>query len=167
MLQDWVYFFWQIFYQNCFTTGKSLFNHIQIPALKKEQLDEKKDIKNVFWHTFLWYFSTPWHIKTGHRDCKQTIHRPPHPPCPSCTTLSSEPSRFRIHLMPCCCGSMMSGQRSLVVRMAAFSVDILSFGRPWFCQAATVASSVSMRIGSRPSVRGTETWNRNREMMSL
>lgn len=91
----------------------------------------------------------------------------PHPLCPSCTTLSSGPSLFRIHLMPCCCGSMMSGQRSLVVRMAAFSVDILSFGRPWLCQAATVASSVSMRIGSRPSVRGTETWNRNRGMMSL
>lgn len=56
----------------------------------------------------------------------------------------------------------MSGQRSLVVRMAAFSVDILSFGRPWLCQAATVASSVSMRTGSRPSVRGTQTWNGNK-----
>ncbi len=113
------------------------------------------------------YINTQRHIKTGHCDCKQMIDSPSHPLCPSCTTLSSEPSRFRIHLMACCCGSMMSGQRSLVVRMAAFSVDILSFGRPWLCQAATVASSVSMRTGSRPSVRGTETWNRNRAMMSL
>lgn len=50
--------------------------------------------------------------------------------------------------------------------MAAFSVDILSFGRPWLCQAAAVASSVSMRIGSRPSVRGMDTWNRNQGMTS-
>lgn len=125
-----------------------------------------KKIKNSHAH-FLWYISTPWHIKAVHCDCEQTMDSSSHPFCPSCTTLSSGPSLFRIHLMPCCCGSMMSGQRSLVVRMAAFSVDILSFGRPWLCQAATVASSVSMRIGSRPSVRGTQTWNRNRGMMSL
>lgn len=98
--------------------------------------------------------------ETAQCDNKHQIDcSPSYPLCPSCTTLSSGPRRFRIHLMPCCCGSMMSGQRSLVVRMAAFSVDILSFGRPWLCQAATVASSVSMRTGSRPSVRGTETWN--------
>lgn len=87
---------------------------------------------------------------------------PSHPFCSNRTTLSSGPSSFRIHLMPCCCGSMISGQRSLVVKMAAFSFDIRSFGKPWLCQAATVASSVSMMTGSRPSVRGTETWNQNR-----
>lgn len=103
-----------------------------------------------------------------HCDCTTDNNAPPsHLFCPSCTTLSSDPSWFLIHLMPCCCGSMMSGQRSLVVRMAAFSIDILSFGKPWLCQAATVASSVSMRTGSRPSVRGTETWNRNTGVTSL
>lgn len=100
-------------------------------------------------------------------DCNQKTTPSSHPLWPSCTTLSSGPHRFRIHLMPCCCGSIMSGQRSLVVRMAAFSVDILSFGRPWLCQAATVASSVSMRTGSRPSVMGMRTWNTHKEMMSL
>lgn len=87
----------------------------------------------------------------------------PHRPSASCTTLSSGPRRCRSHLTPCCCGSTTSGQRSLVVRMAVFSMDIRSFGKPWLCQAATAASSVSMRTGSRPSVRGTEDWNRRRD----
>lgn len=86
---------------------------------------------------------------------------------PSLSSLRSVQSQFWIHLIPCCCGSVTSGQSSPVVRMVAFSIDILSFGRPWLRQAATVASSVSTRTGSRPSVRETGTWNRNKGELPL
>ncbi|TNN81605.1 hypothetical protein EYF80_008051 [Liparis tanakae] len=51
----------------------------------------------------------------------------------------------------------MRGQRWQEVRIVAFSVDILSAGRPSFCQAAMSASSVSMVRGSRPGVTGMGT----------
>ena len=52
----------------------------------------------------------------------------------------------------------MSGQRSQLRRMAAFSVDMRSAGRPSFCQVATSASSLSIRRGSRVGVTGIGTW---------
>ena len=52
----------------------------------------------------------------------------------------------------------MSGQRSQLRRMAAFSVDMRSAGRPSFCQVATSASSISIRRGSRVGVTGIGTW---------
>lgn len=48
----------------------------------------------------------------------------------------------------------MSGQRSELERMVAFSVDIRSDGRPSLFQMAICASSVSRVRGSRPSVMG-------------
>jgi len=57
------------------------------------------------------------------------------------------------------CGSIMSGQRSELDRMVAFSVDILSLGRPSLFQIAIWASSVSRDRGSSPSVIGTGGWN--------
>lgn len=56
----------------------------------------------------------------------------------------------------------MRGQRSQLVRMVAFSVDMRSAGRPSFCQAATSASSVSMVRGSRDGVTGIGTWEARR-----
>lgn len=67
------------------------------------------------------------------------------------------PYLFLIHFMPCSCGSTTSGQRSQVTTMVAFSTDMRSAGRPWFCQAATSASSVSILRGSRVGVTGTGT----------
>lgn len=54
----------------------------------------------------------------------------------------------------------MRGQRWQEVRMVAFSVDILSAGRPSFCHAAMSASSISMVRGSRSGVTGMGTWER-------
>lgn len=51
----------------------------------------------------------------------------------------------------------MRGQRWQWVRIAAFSVDILSLGSPSLFQVAIVASSVNMAITSRPLVIGMET----------
>lgn len=42
--------------------------------------------------------------------------------------------------------------------MVAFCVDILSPGRPSLFHWATVASSVSMDAGSKPSVIGIGIW---------
>lgn len=78
---------------------------------------------------------------------------------PTCVTLRSVPYFFLIHLIPCCWGSISRGQRSQCVRIAAFSVDILSLGSPSLFQVAMVASSVNMAIKSRPSVIGMETLN--------
>ena len=39
-------------------------------------------------------------------------------------------SMFRIHLLPCVCGSIIRGQREELHTMMPFSVDRLSFGRP-------------------------------------
>lgn len=80
-----------------------------------------------------------------------------YPLWPMRMTRSSSPYLFLIHLMPCSCGSTMSGQRWQEVRMVAFSVDILSAGSPSFCHAATSASSVSMARGSRSGVEGIGT----------
>lgn len=77
---------------------------------------------------------------------------------PYCSTLSLGPNRFRIHLLVCCWGSTIRGQRWLDIRMAAFSTDSRSAGRPWFCQPATVAWSVRVSTGSRPSVSGIGVW---------
>ena len=57
------------------------------------------------------------------------------------------------------CGSIMSGQRSELDRMVAFSVDILSLGRPSLFQTAIWVSSVSRDRGSSPSVIGIGDWN--------
>lgn len=48
----------------------------------------------------------------------------------------------------------MSGHRSELVRMMAFSVDMRSDGRPSLFQPAIVASSVRSLIGSRLCVMG-------------
>lgn len=82
-----------------------------------------------------------------------------YPFCPIRMTFSSSPYFFLIHLIPCSCGSTMSGQRWQEERMVAFSVDILSAGRPSFCHAAMSASSVSMVSGSRSGVTGMGTLN--------
>ena len=81
-----------------------------------------------------------------------------YPFCPMRTTRRSSPYLFLIHLMPCSWGSTMRGQRWQVVRMVAFSVDILSAGRPSFCHMAMSALSVSMVRGSRSGVTGMGTW---------
>jgi hypothetical protein len=65
------------------------------------------------------------------------------------------------------CGSIMSGQRSELERMVAFSVDILSLGNPSLFQTAIWASSVSSDSGSRPSVMGTGGWNNRLSSISL
>lgn len=77
---------------------------------------------------------------------------------PIWVTRSSSPYLFLIHLMPCSWGSTMRGQRSQLMRMVAFSMDMRSAGRPSFCQAATSASSVSILRGSRVGVVGMGTW---------
>lgn len=77
---------------------------------------------------------------------------------PKCVTFRSVPYLFLIHLIPCCWGSIMRGQRSQCVKIVAFSVDILSLGSPSLFQVAIVASSVNMAIKSRPSVIGMETF---------
>lgn len=71
---------------------------------------------------------------------------------------SSLPYLFLIHLIPCSWASTMSGQRSVLHRMVAFSVDMRSLGSPWLFHVATSASSVSRLKGSRPSVMGMGTW---------
>lgn len=76
---------------------------------------------------------------------------------PKCVTFRLLPYLFLIHLIPCCWGSIIRGQRAQCVRIVAFSVDILSLGSPSLLQAAIVASSVNMAIRSRPSVIGMET----------
>lgn len=94
----------------------------------------------------------------------QQVNRKPissnftYPFWPKCVTFRSVPYLFLIHLIPCCWGSISRGQRSQCVRIAAFSVDILSLGSPSLFQVATVASSVNMEIKSRPSVSGMETF---------
>lgn len=50
------------------------------------------------------------------------------------------------------CGSIMSGQRAELVNMVAFSVLMVSVGRPSLFQHATCASSVNIDSGSSPSV---------------
>lgn len=89
---------------------------------------------------------------------------PPHPAsianlfCPRRMAFSSLPYLFLIHLTPCSWASTMRGQRSVLHRMVAFSVDMRSLGRPWLFHVATSASSVSRLKGSRPSVMGMGTW---------
>lgn len=77
--------------------------------------------------------------------------------CPRRMAFSSLLYLFLIHLMPCSWASTMRGQRSVLHRMVAFSVDIRSLGSPWLFQEATSASSVSRVKGSRPFVIGTGT----------
>mmetsp|Transcript_13737 Transcript_13737/g.31798 ORF Transcript_13737/g.31798 Transcript_13737/m.31798 type:complete len:251 (+) Transcript_13737:2960-3712(+) len=70
-------------------------------------------------------------------------------------------SRRVIHLMPCSCGSIMSGQRLQLQMMAPFCTDTESEGRPSLHHDAISASSVRTSRGSMPSVMGI--W---RSMMS-
>lgn len=91
---------------------------------------------------------------------QNSCHLVTHPLCPMRMTRRSSPYLFLIHLTPCSWGSTMRGQRWQEVRMVAFSVDILSAGRPSFCHAAMSASSISMVRGSRSGVTGIGTWER-------
>mmetsp|Transcript_36229 Transcript_36229/g.69449 ORF Transcript_36229/g.69449 Transcript_36229/m.69449 type:complete len:259 (-) Transcript_36229:4333-5109(-) len=63
-------------------------------------------------------------------------------------------SRFRIQLMPCSCGSIMSDQRAAFVMMAPFSMESGSVGRPWLAQRARLASPESRSSSTSPSVMG-------------
>mmetsp|Transcript_29036 Transcript_29036/g.94621 ORF Transcript_29036/g.94621 Transcript_29036/m.94621 type:complete len:303 (-) Transcript_29036:156-1064(-) len=82
--------------------------------------------------------------------------------CVVCTTTRSLPSsRLRSHLMPCTCGSIMSGHRSQLLMMAPFSTDTVSLGRPWLIMSATLPSSTSMSSGRTPSVVGTSRCSRS------
>jgi len=60
-------------------------------------------------------------------------------------------SFFLIHVMPCSCGSIISGQRAHDVTMAPFSTDTGSVGRFSPAQPARCASVVRMFSGSLPS----------------
>lgn len=53
------------------------------------------------------------------------------------------------------CGSIIKGQRSEFVKIVAFSVDILSLGKPSLCHLAICVSSVRSASGSKLSVIGT------------
>ena len=59
-------------------------------------------------------------------------------------------SCFLIHLMPCSCGSIMSGQRAQLVTMAPFSVDTGSAGSCSLFQPATCEGVVSTESGFMP-----------------
>lgn len=59
-----------------------------------------------------------------------------------------------IHICPCSCGSMSSGQRAHEVMTVAFSRDMGSAGNPSFFHAAFMASVVRIFNGSMPSVIG-------------
>mmetsp|Transcript_66859 Transcript_66859/g.164843 ORF Transcript_66859/g.164843 Transcript_66859/m.164843 type:complete len:286 (-) Transcript_66859:3010-3867(-) len=59
-----------------------------------------------------------------------------------------------IHLIPCSCGSMSSGQRLQLAMMAPFCTDTLSVGSPSSFHTATCASSHRMLSGLMPSVIG-------------
>ena len=52
----------------------------------------------------------------------------------------------------------MSGQRSALVRMVAFSMDMRSLGSFSLFQRAMVAPSVSRERTSRPVVMGIGAW---------
>ena len=83
-------------------------------------------------------------IFVNHREKKGTVH---------CLhwMAPSAPSLAQVHT----CGSMIiSGQRSELVRMMAFFVDILSDGRPSLFHTAMVASSVRSLMGSKLWVIG-------------
>lgn len=55
-------------------------------------------------------------------------------------------------------GSTINGHLTELVKIVAFSDDILSFGRPSLFQAAICASSVSKASGSKLSVIGISGW---------
>jgi len=80
-------------------------------------------------------------------------------------TIVSEPMRSTVRLFfdsrsliqttPCSWGSIMSVQRSELVRIVPFCTDVGSEGRPWRTQPATIASSTSTFSGSvSPGVIG-------------
>lgn len=76
---------------------------------------------------------------------------------PRRTICRSSPYLFLIHLLPCSWASTSSGQRWVLQRMAAFSVEVRSLGSPWLFQAATSAESVRRLRGSRSGVIGMGT----------
>jgi hypothetical protein len=57
--------------------------------------------------------------------------------------------------MPCSCGSIISEYLSELVRIAPFSVDTLSGGKPCVFQPATIASSQRTVNGFEFSLIGT------------
>ena len=76
--------------------------------------------------------------------------------CPSRATLSPcFSSRFLIHVMPCSCGSIISGQRAQLHTIAPFSTLTRSEGRSSEFHTARSASVVRILSGSAPSERGT------------
>lgn len=85
----------------------------------------------------------------------------PQPPAhlrwPRRTIFRSSPNLFLIHLLPCSWASTSRGQRWVLQRMAAFSVEVRSLGSPWLFQAATSAESVRRLRGSRSGVMGMGT----------
>ena len=88
------------------------------------------------------------------------IRKSSYPFCPSRTTRRASPSRVLIHLMPCSCGSIISGHRSQFVKIVAFSVDIRSLGKFSLFHVAMVALSVNSDSGSRSSVKAIGAWKR-------
>ena len=74
--------------------------------------------------------------------------------CPSRTIFASF-SLCLSHVMPCSCGSIISGQRAQLVAIAPFSTETRSVGR--FCPAhvARSASVVRMSSGSQSGDMGT------------
>ena len=65
------------------------------------------------------------------------------------------PSLLLIHLIPCSCGSMISGYLLHEVMTAAFSRETLSAGRFYVYQRACSAGFDNTKSGSTPSVSGT------------
>mmetsp|Transcript_6913 Transcript_6913/g.16624 ORF Transcript_6913/g.16624 Transcript_6913/m.16624 type:complete len:215 (-) Transcript_6913:4078-4722(-) len=70
-------------------------------------------------------------------------------------------SRLRSHLIPCICGSMISGHRLHLEMMAPFSSDTGSSGRPWLIILALSAAVVSWESGEAPAVIGTLRFTRS------
>lgn len=134
--EDRIQRFLHVLYQDHVTRSKRPLYRVQVAAG-----DEKKRQKNPL-------------INNKVRGAPRRVS---HPLCPMRMTRRPSPYLFLIHLTPCSCGSTMRGQRWQEVRMVAFSVDILSAGRPSFCHAATSASSVSRVSGSRSGVTGIGT----------
>ena len=110
-----------------------------------------------FLSTNMLYYDTDSNYYTCVLTNTQSIICTMYPFCPSRMTWSSSPSLVLIHLMPCSCGSIISGHRSALVKMVAFSIDMRSLGRFSLFHRAIVAPSVSRKRTSKPWVIGMGT----------